>query len=41
MKHDPALVTLSGDHHLTLHVARTLERATVETAGAARVAFAD
>jgi hypothetical protein len=41
MKRDPALVTLSRDHHLALYVARTLKRATVDTASDARAAFAD
>ena len=39
MKRDPALVTLSHDHHLALYVARTLKRATAETASDGRAAF--
>ena len=41
VKRDPALVALSGDHHLALYVARTLKRATADTASDARAAFAD
>ena len=41
MKRDPALVALSRDHHLALSVARTLKRATADTASDARAAFAD
>ena len=32
MKRDPALITLSHDHHVALYVARTLKRATAVTA---------
>jgi hemerythrin HHE cation binding domain-containing protein len=39
MRRDPALVTLSHDHHLALYVARTLKRATAETASDGRAAF--
>jgi hypothetical protein len=39
MKRDPALVTLSHDHHLALYVARTLKRATADTASDGRAAF--
>jgi hypothetical protein len=39
MKRDPALVTLSHDHHQALSVARKLRRATADTAGEARSAF--
>ena len=39
MKRDPALVTLSHDHHLALYVAQTLRRATADTARDARAAF--
>jgi hypothetical protein len=41
MKRDPALVALSRDHHPALYVARTLKRATADTASDARAAFAD
>jgi hypothetical protein len=41
MKRDLALVTLSHDHHLALYVARTLKRATADTASDARAAFLD
>ena len=41
MKRDPALVTLSHDHHLALYVARTLKRATADTASDGRAAFVD
>jgi Hemerythrin HHE cation binding domain len=41
VKRDPALVALSRDHHLALYVARTLKRATADTASDARAAFAD
>jgi len=41
MKRDPALVTLSHDHHLALYVARTLKRATAETASDGRAAFVE
>ena len=37
----PALVTLSHDHHLALYVARTLTRATTETAGDGRAVFVE
>ena len=36
MKRDPALVTLSHDHHLALYVARTLKSATADTASDGR-----
>jgi hypothetical protein len=39
MKGDRALVTLSPDHHLALYVARTLKRATADTASDGRAAF--
>jgi hemerythrin-like domain-containing protein len=39
MKRDPALVTLSHDHHVALYVAQTLKRATADTASDARAAF--
>jgi hemerythrin-like domain-containing protein len=39
VKRDPALVTLSHDHHLALYVAQTLKRATADTASDARAAF--
>ena len=39
MKRDPALLTLSHDHHQALFVAQKLSRANAETAGDARVAF--
>jgi hemerythrin-like domain-containing protein len=39
MKRDPALVSLSHDHHQALFVARELKRATGETAAEARAAF--
>jgi hypothetical protein len=39
MKGDRALVTLSPDHHLALYVARTLKRATADTARDGRAAF--
>ena len=39
MKRDPALVTLSHDHHQALFVAQKLRRATAESAADARAAF--
>lgn len=39
MKRDPALVSLSHDHHQALFVAQKLRRATAATAGDARDAF--
>jgi hemerythrin-like domain-containing protein len=39
MKRDPALVTLSHDHHQALFVAQKLKRATAETAADARASF--
>jgi hypothetical protein len=39
MKRDPALVSLSHDHHQALVVAQALRRATGETAAEARAAF--
>jgi hypothetical protein len=39
MRRDPALVTLSRDHHLALSVAQKLRRATADNAGQARGAF--
>ena len=39
MKRDPALVSLSHDHHQALFVAQKLRRATAETADDARTAF--
>jgi hypothetical protein len=39
MKRDPALTTLSHDHHQALFVAQKLRRATAATAGEARAAF--
>jgi hypothetical protein len=39
MKRDPALVTLSHDHHQALFVAQKLRRATGETAAGARASF--
>jgi hemerythrin-like domain-containing protein len=39
MKRDPALVSLSHDHHQALFVAQRLSRATAETAGDASAAF--
>jgi Hemerythrin HHE cation binding domain len=39
MKRDPALMSLSHDHHQALFVARTLRRATADTAEAASAAF--
>jgi len=39
MKRDPALVSLSHDHHQALYVARALRRANAETAADARAAF--
>ena len=39
MKRDPALASLSRDHHRALFVAQALRRATAETAGEARTAF--
>jgi hypothetical protein len=39
MKRDPALVTLSRDHHQALRVAQKLRRATTDTAAGARSAF--
>ena len=39
MKRDPALESLSHDHHHALFVAQKLRRATPDTAGAARDAF--
>jgi hypothetical protein len=39
VKRDPALVTLSHDHHLALSAAQTLKRATADTASVARAAF--
>lgn len=41
MKRDPALVTLSRDHHHALAVARKLKRSTAETAPEARAAFVE
>jgi hypothetical protein len=39
MKRDPALVSLSHDHHKALFVAQVLRRATAATAGEARDSF--
>jgi hemerythrin-like domain-containing protein len=39
MKRNPALASLSRDHHQALFVAQALRRATAETAGEARAAF--
>jgi Hemerythrin HHE cation binding domain len=39
MKRDPALTSLSRDHHQALVVAQQLRRAAAESAGAARTAF--
>lgn len=39
MKRDPALVSLSHDHHQALFVAHKLRRATIETLADARAAF--
>lgn len=39
MKRDPAIASLSRDHHQALRVAQLLRRATPSTAGAARTAF--
>src|SRR5680860_716611 len=39
MKRDPALVSLSHDHHQALFVAQKLRRATAETLGEDRAAF--
>lgn len=39
MKRDPALTSLSRDHHQALFVAQQLRRATAATAGEARAAF--
>jgi Hemerythrin HHE cation binding domain len=39
MKRDPALVSLSHDHHQALFVARALRRATAATSTDARAAF--
>lgn len=39
MKRDPALVSLSHDHHQALFAARALRRSTRETATAARATF--
>lgn len=39
MKRDPALMSLSHDHHQALFVARTLRRATAESAEEASAAF--
>lgn len=39
MKRDPALLSLSHDHHQALFVAQRLRRATAETVADARVAF--
>jgi hypothetical protein len=39
MRRDPALVSLSHDHHQALVVAQTLRRASAETAAEARAAF--
>lgn len=39
MKRDPALVSLSHDHHQALFVAQKLRRATPDTLGDARAAF--
>ncbi len=39
MKRDPALVSLSHDHHQALFVAQTLRRANADTAADARAAF--
>ena len=39
MKRDPALTSLSRDHHQALVVAQQLRRATAETAGEARAGF--
>ena len=39
MKRDPALVSLSHDHHQALFVAQKLRRATAETLGEERAAF--
>jgi hemerythrin-like domain-containing protein len=39
MKRDPALVSLSHDHHQALFVAQRLSRANADTAGDARGAF--
>jgi hypothetical protein len=39
MKRDPALVSLSRDHHQALFVAQKLRRATTQTADEARAAF--
>lgn len=39
MKRDPALVSLSRDHHQALFVAQQLRRATTQTADEARAAF--
>ena len=41
MKRDPALVSLSHDHHQALFVAQQLRRATPESATEARAAFMD
>lgn len=40
MKRDPALVSLSRDHHQALFVAQKLSRASAETAAEARAALA-
>lgn len=40
MKRDPALISLSRDHHQALFVAQKLRRASVETAADARAALA-
>jgi Hemerythrin HHE cation binding domain len=39
MKRDPALISLSRDHHQALFVAQRLRRATTQTADEARAAF--
>jgi hypothetical protein len=39
MKRDPALVSLSRDHHQALFVAQKLHRATAQTADEARASF--
>jgi hypothetical protein len=39
MKRDPALVSLSRDHHQALFIAQKLRRATTQTADEARTAF--
>lgn len=40
MKRDPALVSLSHDHHQALYVAQKLRRASVDTAAEARAGLA-